>query len=58
MPDNKNQSAYDYIKKQTYKIQRSLAKTITFKFTPKIHFKLDYTEKHASHIDNLLDNLD
>lgn len=58
IPDNKSQKAFDNICRQVGRIQHLLAQKITFKFAPKIHLKLDYTERNASHIEEILDNLE
>ena len=57
MPDNRSQSTFKYIFSNRNRIQHLLAQQLSMKFTPKIHFKLDYTERAAAKIEEVLDNL-
>ena len=57
VPDNKSLSTIKLLRSKKGKIQHELGKNIVMKFTPKISFTVDYTEREASKIDDILDNL-
>jgi len=56
-PEQK-QRALDTLDRQHGHIQRELATRIVLKYTPRLKFLLDETEDRASHIEQLLDQLD
>ena len=58
IPDEKSLSTFKYLNKRRGFIQHLLGKQITFRFIPKISFKLDYTERKAFHIEGILDKLE
>lgn len=57
IPDNKTLSILEMINKRIGHLQHLLGERLNFRFTPKITFKLDYTEQAAAKIDKLLDSL-
>ncbi|HUI07124.1 MAG TPA: 30S ribosome-binding factor RbfA [Verrucomicrobiae bacterium] len=56
-PEQK-QRALDILEHQHGHIQHELAHRIVLKYTPRLKFLLDETEDRASHIEQLLDELD
>jgi len=57
LPDERVGTTLKRLNNNTKTIQKNLGKNISFKFTPKLSFALDETEKKASEIDELLDSL-
>ncbi|MFA6027353.1 MAG: 30S ribosome-binding factor RbfA [Patescibacteria group bacterium] len=58
IPDNKTLSTLELLNKRIGHLQHLLGEQLNFRFTPKITFRLDYTEQAAAKIDKLLDTLD
>ena len=57
IPFAKSQDALAFIIRQKGLIQKTLARNIKLKYTPKLFFKIDDTAEKASEIDQLLDSL-
>lgn len=57
IPDEQADFVVKRLNNSSKMLQSYLADEIEMKFTPKLSFALDDTERHASEIDELLDNL-
>ena len=57
LPDSKTEEVLLYLSKNQKLLQKELAKNLTMKFSPKIEFFLDETEKEANKIEAILDSL-
>ncbi|MFA6422081.1 MAG: 30S ribosome-binding factor RbfA [Candidatus Buchananbacteria bacterium] len=57
LPDEITPLTLKRLNNNTRSFQKRLSENISLKFTPRLKFYLDETEKKASKIDELLDNL-
>ncbi|MFH0818471.1 MAG: ribosome-binding factor A [Patescibacteria group bacterium] len=57
LPDNRSLSIFEFLNKKIVRIQRYVGKNLSLRNTPRITFKLDFTERRASHMDQVLDSL-
>lgn len=57
IPNNKTLSTFDFLRKKIGLLQHHLGEQLTFRYTPRITLKIDYTEQEANKIEALLDSL-
>ncbi len=57
LPDAKTKAVFDYLNKNIYAIQQVLNDRLIMRKIPKLTFKIDETEKHAAHIEKMLENI-
>lgn len=57
VPSNKSGSALALLKKNVYRLQKTLNKQVALRHVPKIRFELDFTEHEAQKIEKLLENI-
>jgi len=57
LPEEKRGSALEKLRQIKSDIQKELFHSLSVKFVPKIHFKIDSIEARANEIDDLLDSI-
>lgn len=57
IPPDKAQTSVKIISQNASAMQNELGKKITFKFTPKLHFLIDYSQDKAAKLNQLLDEI-